>query len=72
MMLNDFKWYRRKKGGKWRLIEHIGISCQAWFQDYEIRSSLEIIIKEEDYTTTVELRKRKLKKLWKKKMIPFF
>ena len=62
-MLYNFKWYRKKRGGKWYHLYHKGIRCEGWFRNPKVISSQEHIDYIEDYTTLVHQRKRKLKKL---------
>lgn len=50
MILNNFKWYRKLRKGKWEYIYHKGISCEAWFRNRGFEISLqERIEKVEDY-----------------------
>jgi hypothetical protein len=62
-MLSNWKWYRKKKGGKWYHLYHKGIHCEGWFKDPTVISFSEHVDYVEDYTTVIHSRQRKLKEL---------
>ena len=49
-LLSEMKLYRRLRKGKWQLILHRGIMCEAWFRNRNWKLSIqEIVLKEEEY-----------------------